>query len=274
MSPKQPSKQKRAAQNRSQRAAREARAANANAAPALRSSGATGRGGGSLLSRLRGGGSAGRTGARPSLAAARSLQPPGYRAALSGVFAAVAAVLLCTFALRYPVDAQGELYTKEHLAADWAMAALREAADHPEATAATVADSIDEWAPGRGKETVVKALWPFSLAVVLPLAGAGLAFQAVRRRSSSKAVNRALYATLFGAVLTQGLLLLFLPVVLAVGVAMFQARKAEAIAMASAVPDEAEGADDVIDVDEIDQADELTVDGDVDAADEPRGENR
>src|SRR5690606_19705444 len=62
MSPKQPAKQKRAQQNRNQRAARAARSANANAAPtsAASSGGSSSAGGGgSLLSRLRGGGSTG-----------------------------------------------------------------------------------------------------------------------------------------------------------------------------------------------------------------------
>jgi hypothetical protein len=272
MSPKQPSKDKRAAQNRNQRAARAARAANANAAPARRSPSTPATGGGSLLSRLRGGGAsrpaARNAGTRPTAAQLRAQQPPGYRAALSGVFAAAAAVLLCTFALRYPVDAQGELYTKEHLAADWSMTALRAAADAPDATPAEIAGSIEDWNPGRSRETVIQALWPFSLAILLPLAGAGIALQAVRKRASSKAVNRALYATLFGAVLTQGLLLLFLPVVLAVGVAMFQVRKAEAQAAASAAEgvidvdevDEVDDAGGVLDVDEVDDADTVVED--------------
>lgn len=256
MSPKrQPSKQKRAAQNRNQRAARTARTTNANTDPAERVASTSTAGGGTLLSRLRGGstgrGPAGRapagtaTSARARGAALRAHQPPGYRAALSAVLAAAAALLLCTFALRYPVDAQGDLYSSETLTADWSVTALQAASEQPDATAAQVADSIDDWAPGREKAPVIKALWPFSLAIVLPLIGAGLGFWAVRKRSSSKVVNRALYATLFGAVLTQGLLLLFLPVVLGMGVAMFQVRKAETIAAASAP---AEG---VIDVEEI-----------------------
>ncbi|MEO7428974.1 MAG: hypothetical protein ABIY48_06285, partial [Acidimicrobiales bacterium] len=142
-----------------------------------------------------------------------------------------------------PVNARGDVYTSESLSADWSVTALRAAADQPNATAPKVAASIEEWAPGRTKATVAKALWPFSAALVLPLVGAGLGFQAVRKRLSAKYVNRALYATLFGAVLTQGLLLLFLPVVLAMGVAMFQVRKAETVAAASGS---------VIDVDEVD----------------------
>jgi hypothetical protein len=270
MSPKQPSKQKRAAQNRNQRAAREARAANANVAPTSRATGGPSAGGasGSLLSRLRGGGTTRPPSMRAAAAQGRALQPPGFRAALSGLFAAVAAVLLCTLSLRYPVDARGDLYTSEQLAADWSLTAAQAAADQPGADAAEVAASIEEWAPGRGRDTVVQALWPFSLAIALPVLGAGLAFQAVRKRASSKVVNRTLYATLFGAVLTQGLLLLFLPVVLAVAVAMFQVRKAEAIAAAEAAP----GEDGVIEVDEVTAEDDGVVD--VDEVDDEPAEDR
>lgn len=264
MSPKQPSKQKRAAQNRNQRAARVARAANANAAPRTVTPASTttaGSGGGSLLSRLRGGSMGGRstspsastpTSPRPARVGAtraaggalRPQQPPGYRAALSAVLAAAAAAMLCSVALRYPVDAQGNVYTPETVTADWSLTALRATIDQPDATPATVVDSIDVWMPDRTKATVAKALWPYSLAIALPLIGSGLGFHAVRKRSSSKIVNRALYATLFGAVLTQGLLMLFLPAVIAMGLAMFQVRKAETIAAVS-------GADGVIEADVI-----------------------
>jgi len=266
MSPKRPSKQKRAAQNRSQRAARAERVLNANTAPsagpaggASESTRSPGPSGGSLLSRLRSGGTARgtssstarpRQSARARGAALRADQPPGYRAAMSALLAAAAAVMLCTVALRYPVDARGDVYTGETLAADWSVSALRAVAAHPGDRAQEVVASIDDWAPDRSKDTVAKALWPYSLSILLPLGGAGLGFQAVRKRSSAKTVNRALYATLLGAVLTQGLLLLFLPVVLAMGVAMYQVRKAEAVAAASA-------ATDVIDVEEIVAGDEL-----------------
>lgn len=264
MSSNQPSKQKRAAQNRNQRTARVARAANANAIPQSGRTGTTtaaASGGGSLLSRLRGGGSGrGSTGTtatsratvRSRGASLRPDQPPGYRAALSAVLAAAAALVLCTVALRYPVDAKGDLYTSETRAADWSVIALQAAADQPGASAAEVADSIADWAPADSRETVVKALWPFSLAILLPLIGAALGFQAVRKRSSSKVVNRALYATLFGAVLTQSLLLLFLPVVLAMGVAMFQVRKAETILAAGTTPIPPD--DHVIEVDEVSES--------------------
>lgn len=252
MSPQRPSKQKRAAQNRNERAARAARAANANAAPtAQRPSAATASGSGSLLSRLRGGQSRSRSSApRTGIPPARSsvAQPPGYRAAMSAVLAAVAALVLSTVALRYPVDVRGDVYSGPTLVADWSLSALRVVAEEPDATAGEVIQGIDDWTPGRSKDTVAKALWPFSLSLLLPVVGAGLGFHAVRRRASSKVVNRALYATLFGAVLTQGMLMLFLPVVLAMGVAMFQVRKAETVAAASAPPT---AGDDIIEVDSV-----------------------
>lgn len=252
MSPKQPSKQKRAAQNRNERAARAARTANAKAAAR---SDRTAAGGvstarGSLLSRFRGGSTGGQS-TRARGAALRATQPPGYRAALSALLAAGAAVMVCTIALRYPVDAQGDIYTGPTITADWAMTALRAAAATPDADAAELAKSIEVWTPGLSKEVVAKALWPFSLAILLPVVGAGLGFQAVRRRAPSKVVNRALYATLFGAILTQGLLLLFLPVVLAMGVSMFQVRRAEAMAAAESQGRAEPSGDAVIDVDEV-----------------------
>lgn len=282
---RQPSKQKRAAQNRNERAARAARAANAGASARAAATPASARSGGSLLSRLRGGGTSsprgGASSPRTRGAALRLTQPPGYRAALSALLAAVAAVLLATFLLRQPVDAQGDPYTAATRAADFSITAAQAAADQPGATATDVADSIDDWSPGAKTATVAQALWPFSLAILLPLIGAGLGFNAVRKRATSKIVNRALYATLFGAVLAQGLLILFLPVVLAMGVAMFQVRKAEMIAAASAAPegvidvDEAleddedgeDGEDEAVDVDEFDEdGEDEAVDVDDDAA--------
>lgn len=252
MATKRPSKDKRAAHNRSQRAARAARTENANA-PATTTpsspSGAGSLGGGGLFGRRRGagaGGGGGQASARARGAALRPDVPPGFRAALSAVFAAAAALILCVFVLRYPVDARDELYISETLVADWSVSVMRALAELPEADPATVAESVEDWTPGSGNATVMVALWPYSLASVLPLFGAGLGFLAVRKRSPSKVVNRALYATLFAAVLTQGLLLLFLPVVLAMGVAMFQVRKAEMVARASGVDDG------VIDADAVD----------------------
>lgn len=195
-------------------------------------------------------------------AALRPGQPVGYRAALSAVLAAAAAVVLCIVALRYPVDARGDVYTRETLTADWSITALRAVAENPDANADEVAATITDWAPGRSRDTVAIALWPFSLALAFPLIGSGLGFHAVRKRSSSKVVNRALYATLFGAVLTQGLLLLFLPVVLALGVAMFQVRKAETIAAATTEPG-------VIDVDEVNEVTDVQEVTEADAVTEP-----
>lgn len=266
MSPNRPSKDKRAAQNRNQRAAREARKANAHAAGSADGGSSRSAGGSSagLLSRLRGGGSGSRA-QRPAVTAPRAaaaaagtaaVQPPGYRAALSAVLAAGAALVLCIVGLRYPVDRDGDVYTPESLVADWATSALVVSADQPDASAAEIVAAVDEWTPGRTREPVAVALWPLSVTLALPLIGAAVGFRAVRRRAPSKIVNRALYATLFGAILTQGLLLLFLPVVLAMGVAMFQSRRAETMAVAQAAATAAAGSN-VIDVDEVIEADEV-----------------
>lgn len=272
---RQPSKQKRAAQNRAQRAAREARKAAASAPSGSRAASGTGRRGGGLFRRRRGGTAAAPPGGsrRATLAEARALQPPGYRAALSAVFAAVAAIVMCAFLLRYPVDGQGDLYTGETLVADWVATALAAAQADPSLDAPGLAASIEEWAPDRTDEAVAVALWPWSAAIVLPLIGAGIAFWAVRRRATSRVLNRALYATLFGAVLTQGLLLLFIPVVLAVGVAMFQVRRAETQALVASAGEgviDVEG-EEVLDAD-WDDEDEIDDEVAVDEADVGAGD--
>lgn len=270
MSPKQPSKQKRAAQNRAQRTAREARKAAANAP---QSSGATtsrpaARGG--LLSRFRGGGAGARTsapaGRRPTMAEARAMQPTGYRAALSAVMAAVAAIVLLVFFIETPVDGQGRAYTGEMLVADWVGTAIGAAQDQPGLDAAALADTIDDWAPDREGKPWAQVHAPFSFTLVLPLIGAGMAFWAVRRRSSSKVLMRTLYITLFGAFLSLGAMMLFLPVLLAVGVAMFQVRKAEVRELAAQTP--ATDEDGVIDVD----GEELDIDDLDDDDDYEQGE--
>ena len=98
---RQPSKQRRQTKNQRQRAALEARRANAAAGrrPTARSAAGSPRrpaelGGGSLFSRLRGARATGRairTGGRQH---GRDHSPPGYRAALSGLLAGVAAAIV------------------------------------------------------------------------------------------------------------------------------------------------------------------------------------
>jgi hypothetical protein len=275
-SKRQPSKQKRADQNRAQRAALSARRDNASAPPSSGSGGGSG-GRPSLLGRLRGAsattparstaarstsssapaaaGSTGVSGARADAAQrradARAAQPVGYRAALSGVMAAGAALLLCLVFIKVPVTVDGDLYTKERLVAEWSDTALKASADEPAANAATLATGIDEWAPERSKDLLAKALWPYSAFIALPVIASVLGFRAVSRRQPSKIISRAMFATLFGAVLTQGLFLIFLPSILALGVAMFQVRKYETtVAAAAAAEGAADG--DVIDADVVD----------------------
>lgn len=264
MSPakRQPSKQKRTAQNRQQRAALEARKAAAGSG-----GGGTGArsssGGGSVFGRLFGGGGGGGGGGgatrsttpRPAagLGAPRGDQPVGFRAALAGLLAAVAAVIL-TVLQTTPVNAEGDLYTPEKLVAEWSDSALAVAVDRPEADAAAVEDGVEEWSPGRGSERLVQALWPASLAMALPVLAAFLVFRAVQQRRPSRTVNRAMYATLFGALLTFNLFIFFLPSVVAISIAGFQVRKAEATAAALAAAEAGDGVGDaeVIDAEVID----------------------
>jgi hypothetical protein len=268
MSPakRQPSKQKRTSQNRQQRAALEARKAAATSGPA-RSGGGAGGGRASMLGRLFGG-----RGSAPRAAAAApgggdprapsggptaigGGQPVGYRAALAGVLAAVAAMVL-TILQTTPVNADGDLYTPERVVAEWAGSALDVAVEQPEADAAAVEEAVEEWSPDRGRERLVQALWPASLAMLLPLGAALLAFRAVQQRRSSRVVNRAMYATLFGALLTFNLFIFFLPAVVAVSIAGFQVRKAEAQAAAVATAaDAGPTPEDVIDAEVVEDDD-------------------
>lgn len=238
MSPskRQPSKQKRAAQNRAQRAALDRRREAATAASSAITGAGAGRPGGGLLSRLRGGGAGG--GIRATAAEARGAQPVGYRAGLSALLMALAGVVF-TFTFQVPVDADGETYTREKLSAAWATTAVRAAADSPDATPEELVAEIDEWTPGRGSDPIAVALWPLSLALLLPVIGTGIAFRAISQRRPSRTVSRALFATLLGALLSQ-IPFFFLPSVIALGIAVYQIRKAETTAAAEALG--AEGA--------------------------------
>jgi hypothetical protein len=120
----------------------------------------------------------------------------------------------------------------------------------------------------------MKSYFPQSAANVLPLIGAGLGFRAIRQRSASKTVNRAMLATAFGSLLTGPIVIFYVPAVIALVVAGAQVRKQEMIDAAAAEPvDDAEDAyddDDVIDVDEVD-GDVIEVDEvEDDPEDEPR----
>ena len=256
---RQPSKQRRQTQNQKQRAALDARRQAAAAGSASTgtardaASSSTASSDGSVLSRLRGAKSAGRsarTGANGTL-------PPGHRAALSALLAAVAAALVSSFLIPVQIGRDGEpITTQGALVAEWSLSAQEALADAPDATAAELSAAVDDWLPG-GTEPFIQANWPFSLLVFLPVVGTALGFRAVSKRSPAKVVNRTMYVTLFGALLAGSqLLVIFLPAVIALGVAAFQVRKAEVQAQAQAQA--AAPADDVIDVDEVIEADEVT----------------
>lgn len=162
--------------------------------------------------------------------------PIGQKAALTGVLAAVAAIAFSFF--NYTgVDANGDFYTQPKIAAEWATSALEVSKAHPDADGPAVAAQVTDWMPNRTTERIPLALGWLSLAMVLPLLGAGLAFRAVRKRLGSKVVNRAMYATLLGMFLSQALALYFLPAVIAVFVASWQVRKYEMTVARAAAAD-------------------------------------
>lgn len=274
---RQPSKQRRQTQNQRQRAALEARRQNvaAGSAPAGKTGSTAGAPRGSVLSRLRGASATGRavrtSGAPPT--GTRNGLPVGHRAAMSALFAAIAAAVVGSIVFKVPVDRAGDpIGSNGALVAEWVRSAADVAVDQPDATAAQVAEAVDDWLPG-GDEPYIQAFWPISLAVVLPVIGTGLGFRAVTRRAPARLVNRTMYVTLFGALLASQLLFIFLPAVVALFVASFQVRKAETTAAATLAaespPEDADGEaidGDVIDVDEVD--DDLADDADdFDAAD-------
>jgi hypothetical protein len=169
-----------------------------------------------------------------------ALQPPGYRAAFTGLLAAFAAVLLCVLNATH-VDSHGKLYTTDRLVGQWALPALAAARRAPGSTPAALVAAVHEWAPGRGSERLVQAYWPTSLAMVLPVLGVYLVFRAVKGRRSARVVTRAMYATLLGAFLTLTFFTFFLPAVIAVTVASYQVRKAETAALQAAAAGGANG---------------------------------
>jgi hypothetical protein len=271
---RQPSKQKRTQQNRQQRAARQARATNASSSGSSGPRSGSSKPAGSLLGRLRGAGASTPAPRRAtSPLADPSAQPVGYRAALTGLLAAVAAVV-ATFLISTSVDGQGDVYTeKSAIVADWAETALQAADDAPDATAAEVVSSIDDWMPERSSERYFIALLPFSFATLLPVIGAYLCFRAVKQRRGAKVVTRTMYATLLGAFLSLSLVQFFLPAVIAVSVAGFQVRKAEiAAARAAAADGEGPGDDEVIEAEVVDTevVDAEVVDAEVVDADAER----
>jgi len=249
---RQPSKQRRQTQNQRQRAAlnvrREAAAAGHAPAGKVGTSAGSASSGGSVLSRLRGATSSGRSArtARSEPTGTRKGLPVGHRAAMSALFAAIAGAAIGAFLFKVPVDRSGEaIVSRETLVAEWVLSAHEAAQDAPAA--------VVDWLPG-GNKSYVQAFWPVSAAVLLPVLGTGLGFRAVSRRSPAKLVNRTMYVTLFGALLSSQLLLIFLPAVISLAVAAFQVRKAEVSASREAVSDEGNG---VIDVDEIIEVDDL-----------------
>ena len=192
--------------------------------------------------------------------------PPGHRAALSALLAAVAGAVVGALLISVPVDASGDAITSSSaLVGEYTLSAWDTLQDSPDATADDVVDAVDDWTPN-GEERYGIATWPLSLLLLLPVAASALAFQAVAKRKSAKTVMGALYATLFGALLSQQLII-FIPTVIGVGIASYQVRKAEAAAtFAAQVMEGGDGGDDdedwddddIIDVEEAIDAEEAS----------------
>jgi len=261
---RQPSKQRRQTQNQRQRAALEARRTNAAAdVPTGKVGGGASSetsegGGGSVFSRLRGARTTGRT---IRTTGSGRTEPPGYRAAMAGLLAAIAAAVAGALFIPVAVDAAGDQITSRGaLVGEWTLAAWDVVQENPDATPVEVPDLVENWMPS-GDEPYGVAAFPLSLGLVLPVIGAGLAFRAVSKRASAKVVNRTMYVTLFGTLLNAQLIFIFLPTVIGIGVAAFQVRRAELRAAAEATADEdGEPAEDdghVIDVDEVTDAEEI-----------------
>ena len=234
---RQPSKQKRQTQNQRQRAALEAR--RANAATGSAADGQVGGGSSTASSGRRFAVLAAPRGERhragdPHRRVDAAATPPGYRAALSGLLAGVAAAIVGALLISIPVDASGEpIANAGAMAGEWTLSAWDVVQENPDATAEQVVDGVEDWTPN-GEEPYGKAYFPLSLGLVLPVIGAGLAFRAVSKRAPAKVVNRAMYVTLFGTLLNAQLLFVFLPTVVGIGIAAFQVRKAEVAAAAAA----------------------------------------
>ena len=279
---RQASKQRRAAQNRAQREALAARREAAQQSEAAERRGGARAGGASWFARLRGRPAATNRGEGPwsSTAAAgssatagsgdlgaaavggRSAKPVGYRAGLTALLMALAAVLF-TFLTGAAVDADDEPFTTDSLMAAWTSSALQAAVEQPTASPEELAAGIDDWTPGSDSQPLAVALWPYSLSLLLPVIGAAIGFHAIAKRSASRVINRALFATLFGALLTSGMALLFVPSVVAMGVAVFQIRRFEMAALAAEQTPGDELHGDVIDADVVEDDGRPPANGDV-----------
>jgi hypothetical protein len=186
-------------------------------------------------------------------------QPVGYRAALTALLAAIAAVG-ASLLFHTAVDHQGDPYTQSSIVAEWGHTALEATVDLPaDAEPAAVVEAVDgDWMPRRGSDRIFSIYFPWTLASLLPIGASLLLFRAVRERRGARTVNRAMYATLLGAVICLPLLQFFFPTLGAAWFAGYQVRRAEMAAERAGggdvEPDVIEA--DVVDDGEADEADD------------------
>jgi hypothetical protein len=251
-SKRDPHRQRRQARNRAERQAREARRAAAQAAasptssstprrrrpwgggraaqpappaeatPAERTATPSGTGGAARPARPRGGSFAGK--------------PPGSRAAFLSLLFAVGALASVIF-LQVPVDEDGSPLSQSE---------VEELDERREA---------GEDIPERERNAFM-ALWPLSAIYVLPIGVGAIAVRATTRAARPGRVwMRSLIAVTVFAIIS-GIPILYFPMVLALAVASFQARRAEAAvgtATRPAADAPAGPSDGVIDVEEVEE---------------------
>lgn len=256
-SKRDPHRQRRQARNRAERQAREARRAAAQSAggptsattPKRRRRWGGGRSGAQATpaqaapapaaaspSGGAGGGSAGAAGPTRPRGGSFAGKPPGSRAAFLSLLFAVGALASVIF-LQVPVDEDGSPLSQSE---------VEELDERREA---------GEDIPERERNAFM-ALWPLSVLYVLPIGVGGIAVRATTRAARPGRVwMRALIAITVFAIIS-GIPILYFPMVLALAVASFQARRAEATAAAAARP-----ADEPIEVDAVEEDSEPDTDG-------------
>jgi hypothetical protein len=189
-------------------------------------------------------------------------RPVGWRAALASVLMATVAFGLLVFN-QVTVDADDKAIPATELSPGYQFAqfalgsGLEEAAGDeglPDATAAAAEQM--KAGPGDEKANAFVAYWPVSLLFPVPIIIAGLALWMIHTgRATGRNLMFCLFGMFFASILTG---VFFLPALVALGVANFQVRRAEAAQVAVARAETGDGpaaGGDVIEVDEAEPSD-------------------
>ncbi len=179
-------------------------------------------------------------------------RPVGWRAALASVLMATVAFGLLVFN-QVTVDADDKAIPATELSSDYRVAkfAVVSGLDEPVGEEGPSA-AVDEAKAGHDeKANAFVAYWPVSLLFPVPIIIAGLALWMIHTgRATGRNLMFCLFGMFFASILTG---VFFLPALVALGVANFQVRRAEAAGLALARADAGDGpaaGGDVIEVDE------------------------